>query len=484
MKNLTFMLMNILILIVLALPIFAQNENGAIEGNWLGTLDTGGVKMRLVLKVTKTENGFAAKLDSIDQGAKDLPIDSITLKGDKVNFFAAQFGMSYEGTLNEKADEISGTFRQGAGSTPFVFKRIAEIPKTSHRQDPSKPYPYAEEEVSYKNEKDNIKLAGTLTFPSKEGKFPAVILITGSGSQDRDETIAGHRPFLVLADYLTRIGIAVLRVDDRGIGGSGGNPLTATTENFAEDVLAGIEYLKTRKEINPKQIGLIGHSEGGVIAPMAAARSKDVAFIIMLAGMGQTGEDVILTQLALIQEKSGAEPESIAEAVNFQKSLFAIIKSTPDNRLAEQKINEILEQRKSKLNEQAQKEFAQIETEVKTQMPFLLSPWYRYFLSYNPRPTLEKIKIPVLALNGENDTQVSSKENLTLISAAFKIAGNKDFTVKSFPRLNHLFQTSRTGQTNEYGEIEETISPAVLETIAGWILEVIKRNRASKYSLR
>jgi pimeloyl-ACP methyl ester carboxylesterase len=413
-----------------------------------------------------------AKLDSIDQGAKDLPIDSIMLTGDKMSFFAAQFGMSYEGRLNEKADEISGTFKQGAGSTSFVFRRITEVLKRNRQQDPVVPYPYAEEEVVYKNTKDNVKLAGTLTFPrGSAGKHPAVILITGSGIQDRDSTIAEHRPFLVLSDHLTKKGIAVLRVDDRGAGGSDLGSVTATTENFAGDVLAGIEYLKSRKEIDPKRIGLVGHSEGGIIAPMVAARSKDVRFIVILSGTGQTGAEVILTQLALMQKASGAKAETISEAVDFQKSLLSIITSEPDDNLAEQKINEMLAKRKSKMNERELKEFGQVEANLKSQLPLLLSPWYRYFLAYNPRPTLEKIGIPVLALNGEADVQVASKENLSLISDALRAGGNKDFTVKSFPKLNHLFQTSKTGLPNEYGVIEETISPQVLETVSSWILE-------------
>ncbi|MEO7659982.1 MAG: alpha/beta hydrolase, partial [Pyrinomonadaceae bacterium] len=309
--------------------------------------------------------------------------------------------------------------------------------------------------------------------PPGEGKFPAVVLITGSGSQDRDSTVAGHRPFLVLADYLTRRGIAVLRVDDRGIGGSdvgSSSPFSATTDNFVGDVLAGVAYLKSRNDINPKQIGLIGHSEGGIIAPIAAIRSHDVAFIVMLAGSGRTGENVILTQLALLQKASGAKPDAIAETLEFQKSLFAIVKNEPVDKIALQKIDEMLANRKAKLDEPQRKDFARVETSVKEQMPVILSPWYRYFLAYDPRPTLEKVKIPVLALNGENDLQVSSKENLAIISAALKAGGNKDFTVRSFPKLNHLFQTSRTGMPNEYGEIEETISPSILETISAWIL--------------
>jgi pimeloyl-ACP methyl ester carboxylesterase len=215
---------------------------------------------------------------------------------------------------------------------------------------------------------------------------------------------------------------------------------------------------------------LIGHSEGGIIAPMAAVRSKDVAFIVMLAGSGQTGEDVILTQLALLQKGSGTKPELIAQVIDFQKSLFAIIKSEPDDKLAEQKINDLTAQHKSKMNVQQLKEFANVEADIRAQLPLSLSAWYRYFLAYDPRPTLEKVKIPVLALNGENDTQVSAKENLSLIAAALKAGGNRDYTVKSFPKLNHLFQMSQTGLPSEYGEIEETISPQILETVSSWIL--------------
>lgn len=473
MKKITFVIMSILLLIVLTENSSAQSASRSIEGNWLGNLEIGGSKLRLVLKVTKAVegDGYAAKLDSPDQNAKDLTVDSIALAGDKVSFSAARFKMSYEGTINEKSDEIAGTLKQGNGSIPFVLRRIADLPKNSRPQDPQKPYPYAEEEVSYKNTKDDVKLVGTLSYPRGEGKHPAVILITGSGAQDRDSNIAGHRPFLVLADYLTRRGIAVLRVDDRGIGGSDRGALTATTDNFAGDVSAGIDYLKNRKEINAKQIGLIGHSEGGIIAPIVAARSKDVAFIVMLAGAGQSGAELIAAQVGMLQKASGAKAKTIAASVDLQKNLLAIITSEPDDKIAAQKINEFLAARKSKMNESELKEFAPVEANLKSQLSVLLSPWYRYFLAYNPRPTLEKIKIPVLALNGESDMQVAAEENLALISDALRASGNKNFTVKSFPKLNHLFQTSQTGMPSEYGQIEETISPQVLETISNWILK-------------
>ena len=457
------------ILIASALATFGQNNSG-IEGNWLATLEFSGMPLRIALKITKAPDGsLAATFDSLDQGAKDLRIDTITQIGRAVHFEAKQYGVDYEGTLNEKGDEISGAFKQGAGAQTLVFKRIGELPKNRRPQEPQKPYPYHEEEVFYHNAKDNIRLAGTLTFPNAAGKFPAVILITGSGSQDRNETVFGHHPFLVLADYLTRRGIAVLRVDDRGIGGSEKGAANFTTENFAGDVLAGIEYLKTRKEINLKQIGLIGHSEGGMIAPMVAASSKDVAFIVLLAGLGQTGEDVIYTQTELLNKAAGASPFVTAQTTKTLKNMIPILKSEPDDRRAEQKINEQFANQTSGMTEEQKKEFAPVERSLRAQMPMYLSSWFRYFINYDPRPTLKKVKIPVLALNGENDLQVAFRENLDLIASGLKAAGNRDVTVKSFPKLNHLFQTSQTGLIGEYETIEETMSPVVLETISSWI---------------
>lgn len=468
MKNL--FLYTIIFMLVFAATTFAQDKSG-IEGNWKGTLDAGGAKLTFVLKITKDTDDYAAKLDIIEQNAGDLPIDSITLEDGNVKFSIAKFGFGYEGKLNEAGDEINGTFKQGAANLPLNFKRATAETELKRPQTPKKPYPYNEEEVSYKNEKDNIKLVGTLTFPKGEGKFPAVVLITGSGSQDRNSTILGHQLFLVLADHLTRKGIAVLRVDDRGVGGSDLGLLSATMENYVGDVLAGIDYLRTRAEIDQKQIGLIGHSEGGTVAPLTATHSKDVAFIVMLAGTAQMGDEIILSQVDGGLKANGATTEEADELLDLQKNIFKIIKSEPDNKLAKQKINEMMEKRKTAMNEKEKKEFAIIEKSLAEQLPALLSAWYRFMLSYNPRPTLEKVKIPVLALNGENDTQVLAKENLEIISAALKKAKNKDLTVKSFRKLNHLFQTSETGLVGEYGEIEETIAPQVLETISDWILK-------------
>lgn len=474
MKTLTAIFVNLMLSIVLACPAFAQNESGKLEGNWLATLDVGGTKLRLILKIQKTADGYTAKFDSVDQAATDLPVDSVSLNGHKMSFVAGQFGMSYEGTLNDKGDEITGTFKQGAGSTTMIFTRTGAVPTLNRPQDPKKPYPYNEEEVSYRNVKDNVKLAGALTLPRTPGPHPAVILISGSGPQDRNETVAGHRPFLVLSDHFTRNGIAVLRVDDRGAGGSDLGSLSATSENYAEDVLAGIQFLKGRKEINARKIGLIGHSEGGMIAPMVAARSRDIAFIVLLAGLGQRGEDVIYTQTELLHRASGTDPETIASALVLTRAILGVVKAESDDKLIEDSVNAAITKHTAAMNESQRKAFEPIAASVRASMAIYKLPWFRYFVRFDPAPTLKKVRIPVLALNGELDLQVAWKENLDLIAAALKSGKNKDYTVKAFPRLNHLFQTSKTGLISEYGQIEETTSPEVLKTISDWIIKRTK----------
>jgi pimeloyl-ACP methyl ester carboxylesterase len=450
---------------------FGQAVATSIEGNWIGILEFNGTRLRLAFKVAKVGDGFQAKFDSPDQGATGLNVETVTFQSQSIKFQSKQFGFSYEGTLNDKGDEITGTFNQGPAKLPLVLKRVAELPKKINRpQDPEKPYPYKEEQVTFRNEKDDVKLAGTLTIPSGGGTYRAVILISGSGAQDRDESIAGHRPFLVLADHLTRNGIAVLRVDDRGVGGSELGSPAATSENFADDVLAGIQFLKSRKEINKRQIGLIGHSEGGMIAPMVAARSNDVAFIVLLAGLGQRGEDVIYTQTEMMLKAQGMDSEIITQAIGLQKKIHEIVKREVEGKRIDKLVNEEIERYVGALNDTQRKAFRPVEATIKGSMPMYQMPWFRYFITFDPTPVLMKVKVPVLALNGELDLQVAADENLLLITLALKAGKNKDFTIKSFPALNHLFQTSKTGAVSEYAQIEETMSPEVLKTILEWIL--------------
>jgi pimeloyl-ACP methyl ester carboxylesterase len=468
-----------LVCMLLALSVFAQAPSKSsstqknLDGIWVGAIEVSGIKLRIVLKIAQASGGaLTAKLDVPDQGASDLPIDSVSAEEDSFRFEAKNLGLSYEGKLNKESSEISGQLKQGPAVYPLTLKRTDKVPTLGRPQDPKKPYPYAEEEVAYENKTDGVKLTGTLTLPRTKGPFPAVLLITGSGAQDRNETIAGHRPFLVLADHLTQLGIAVLRVDDRGMGGSSLGSLTATSENYAGDVLAGVEFLKNRTEINPRQIGLIGHSEGGIIAPMAAARSKDISFIVLMAGTGLPGDDVIQLQTELLLRAQGTGDEGVKLTRDLFAGVFSILKNNDDRATAEKQIRDMLAAKTAVMTEAQRKGMAQMLTTIDTQLKqFYLTEWFRFFLRYDPRPTLKKVQIPVLAINGEKDLQVAAKENLSGIDAALKEGGNKDYAIVLLPQMNHLFQTSKTGLITEYGEIEETISPVALKTMSDWILK-------------
>ena len=322
--------------------------------------------------------------------------------------------------------------------------------------------------------KVEITLAGTLTLPESGGPFPAVLLITGSGPQDRDETVAGHKPFWIIADYLTRQGIAVLRVDDRGTGKSTGFFKGATSGDFATDVLAGVAYLKSRKEINPRQIGLVGHSEGGLIAPMVAVQSDDVAFIVLLAGPGVDGSQILLMQGALISRAGGTSEALIKQSRNYSKRMHEIVKAEPNNERAEKKIREMHAASRAALSEELKKETRELAPDLEAQLNMtikqILTPWFRYFLIYDPRPALRKVNCPVLAINGEKDLQVPSKENLAAMEQALKAGSNTDdYTLKELPDLNHLFQHAKTGAPTEYSKIEETFAPEALKIMGDWI---------------
>lgn len=459
---------------MILIPVLYARTGGAetqnIEGIWIGTLKVSMVEMRIVFKISKSQNGsLAATMDSPDQGAKNIPMDEVTFENNRLHLELKLVQGKYDGVMNEDGS-IDGTWQQSGLSVPLVLKRTDEAPKLNRPQEPKKPYPYIEEEVSYENEKAQIKLAGTLTLPRSGGPFPAVILITGSGAQDRNETIVGHRPFLVLADHLTRNGIAVLRVDDRGVGGSTGNVLDATSEAFAGDMLAGVKFLKNRKDVRPGQIGLIGHSEGGIIAPIAAAQSPDIAFIILMAGTGLTGEDILHSQSDLVLKAAGASDEIIALQHSALRQILDVMKSQKDRSAAEKEIRRVMTDVFSKLSPKEKEAMGMTEATVEIQLKMILSEWFRFFVTYDPKPTLMKVKCPVLAINGQLDLQVPPKENLSAIEQALKAGGNTQYTIRILPQHNHLFQRAQTGAISEYAKIEETISPIALELISQWIL--------------
>jgi len=446
-----------------------------IEGIWEGKLKIPGVELRIVFKISKNPDGtLTATLDSPDQGVTDIPVEEVIFKDNSLRLEVKSVGGVYEGKVSEDFLVIEGEWKQSGGVFPLTVKRVDKAVEILRPQEPKKPYPYTEEELVYENKEAGITLAGTLTLPPGKGPSPVVLLITGSGPHDRNETIFNHRPFLVLADYLTRQGIVVLRVDDRGVGKSTGDFFQATSEDFAFDVLAGIEYLKARKEINLNQIGLIGHSEGGLIAPMVAVKSPDVAFIILMAGTGLTGEEILYLQGALISKAMGVSEEKIAKNRQTNEKICSFIKEETDEKIIKEWLRQRFVAGWEKMSEEEKKAIGDPEEYLKAQLQCLFSPWVRFFLTYDPKPTLMKVKCPVLAINGEKDLQIPPKENLSAIEEALKSGGNQDYTIKELPNLNHLFQTAQTGLPTEYAKIEETISPVALKIIGDWILEQIR----------
>jgi alpha/beta superfamily hydrolase len=442
-----------------------------ITGQWNGALKIQGTQLRIVFHISKSSGGYTSTMDSPDQGAKGIPVTSTTFENSKLRLEIANLKFEYTGELKDKIFE--GTMKQSGMEFPMnLSKETIEKQTFVRPQEPKKPYPYYSEEVTFQNPTINITLARTLTLPQKEGRFPAVILVTGSGPQNRDEEIMGHKPFLVLSDYLTRNGIAVLRYDDRGVGQSKGNFQTAITEDFAADAESAVAYLKTRKDIS--KIGIAGHSEGGIVAPMVASRSKDVGFIVMLAGTGLRGDKILLMQQELIARASGGTEADIKKTKENNSKVFEIIlKSKSDVTLKEDLKKFLVETVKSLPAENRPKGMTD-EDFISMQLTQITSPWMLNFIRYDPVPALEKVKCPVLAVNGEKDLQVPPKEDLAAIEKALKKGGNKQVTIMEFKGLNHLFQECKTGLPSEYSEIEQTFSPVAMEEISKWILEQTK----------
>jgi len=443
-----------------------------ITGQWNGILEE--MNLRLVIHITKTDDGYSATLDSPDQGATGIPITMTTFKNDTLKLEASNLGITYSGKFTNET--FNGTFTQAGFKIPLILGReTIEKSKNNRPQEPKEPYPYYSEDVSFENASANLTLAGTLTLPKKEGRFPVVILISGSGPQDRNEELLGHKPFLVISDYLTRKGIGVLRFDDRGIGKSTGNFSEATSADFATDVQSAISYVKSREEIDASKIGLIGHSEGGVIAPMVAVKSNDVSYIVLLAGTGIPGDKLLLLQQELIGRAMGMSETQLRKAKELSTEIFEmIVNSTASQHLKTDVTNYITEELNKLSNAEIPTGMSKDAASIKTQVDQLTSPWMVYFMKHNPAEVLESVKCPVLALNGEKDLQVPPKENLTSIQNALEKGGNSEITTIEFPNLNHLFQESMSGTPNEYGTIEQTFAPVALKAISDWILEQVE----------
>jgi pimeloyl-ACP methyl ester carboxylesterase len=436
-----------------------------LDGDWDGVLDINGTQLRLALHVKTTPaDGTTATLDSIDQNALGAPVSAISREGPHVRLELKTLAAIFDGALEHGDQTIAGRWTQGSLSLPLTLQQrptSAKQPTLNRPQTPQKPYPYAEEEVVFESAAGHARLAGSLTRPKGTGPYPAVVMIAGSGPNTRDEPIMGHRLFLVIADHLTRQGIAVLRYDKRGTGSSTGDYLKATTADFADDADAALGYLATRADIGHRQIGLIGHSEGGLIAPIVAARDPSVAFMVLMAGPGENGAKILSQQGRLLSKAMGLTDAQVETAATLRDQLIAIAETEKDPALAKAKLRALLADSAKSQGLPA--------TAVEQQAAVLSSDWFRFFFTYEPAPTLRKVRCPVLALGGSNDLQVPAEENLASIKAA--LASNPDAQVLQLPNLNHLFQTARTGSLFEYGQIEETITPSALDLITSWILK-------------
>jgi uncharacterized protein len=451
-----------------------QTSKDKILGSWVGTLDVKTSQLTLVINLVLDINDtLLATIDSPDQSARDLPTSLVIYRHDSLIVESKSLGISYQGRFNPDLTELTGKWNQNGYSLPLVLKHSERKYVQSRPQEPKPPFAYSVKEVKIENKEAGVMLSGTMTSPRVEGNYPAVILITGSGPQNRDEELFGHKPFLVLADFLTRQGIIVLRYDDRGIGKSTGDFTTATTYDFATDASAAVDFLKRQHSVDTTMVGLIGHSEGGMIAPMVASGRNDIAFIVMMAGPGIPGEKILMEQTEVISRANGVSEEDIAASAKLNRQVYEVLKKTPDDAVASEKIRNLLTDYTRKMSEQKgtpKTPDQQLTFQVKT----LVSPWYRYFVSFNPLDYLSKVKCPLLAINGSLDMQVGAKENLEAIEKAMIFGGNSKYTVKEIEGVNHLFQTATTGSPNEYSKISETISPLVLEQISTWILNLTK----------
>lgn len=456
-----------LLLAIALAPMGALAQAPDLVGDWTGALDLGGTRLPIVFHITADDEGFAATMDSPDQGAFGVPAGRPSAEGDRVTIAVAAVGGSWTGSV--AGDTLAGEWTQGGRSLPLLLVRGGDpIPPPARPQHPEPPFPYDVEEVRYPVPGAGVELAGTLTLPRGEGPFAAALLITGSGPQTRDEEVMGHRVFAVLADALTRAGIAVLRVDDRGVGESTGDFAAATSDDFARDAAAGVSFLKDHARIDPQGVGLVGHSEGGLVAPMVAAE-VETAFSVLLAGPAVNGEEVLVAQSAHMQRAQGVPAAQVEANGTAIRAVARILRERPREVWADEVREALMASVPAGVPEA---QAAQVRAAVDGQVQSFVTPWMARFVAYDPRPALEALDGPVLALFGALDAQVLPAQNLAPMREA--LAHNPQATVEVLEGLNHLFQPAGSGLPTEYAGIETTVDPAALGRVATWIVEVTR----------
>lgn len=459
--------------IILMYPLILQAQIPDISGSWSGQLEFLGTRLSIIFNIFYQNGHLWSTLDSPDQGAFGIRMDSTWFNGKALKITSGMLMGQYEGIISDSLNSFSGVWEQAGMKFSLTLRQTDAVKKPARPQHPLPPYPYEVKEVSFRNEADGITLCGTFTYPSQKEAFPAVVLISGSGKQNRDEEIMGHKPFLVIADYLTRNGIGVLRFDDRGEGCSEGDFASATSESFSRDVLAAVSFLKAQNNVIKDRIGLIGHSEGGMIAPMVAAVDHDISFIILLAGPGTNGMEIILDQTELILRSNAVGEEEIKRKIKANREIFEMVLHSKDIPKTQSRIaNKIFKQLKQETSGEISDDLLRRQADIQAEM--VCSPWFRFFLNYDPAIALSKLKCHVLALNGSLDLQVPADKNLSAIEKILRESGNQTYTIKKFEGLNHLFQHATTGNPAEYVKIEETFAQEVLEYIKDWITTIIK----------
>jgi len=444
-----------------------------LSGDWQGSLSAGAVPLRLVFHLRPApDGGWKGTMDSPDQNARGIPIGAVALRGHALELAFPAFAAGFEGTVADDGKSVAGNWKQAGSTFPLTLvKSAGPVAEPRRPQRPRPPYPYVVRELKFPSVQPGVVLAGTVCVPRGKGPFPAVVMVTGSGPQDRDEFLLGHRPFHVIADHLARHGIASLRYDDRGVGASGGDPTLATSDDFALDAEGAVRALRALPDIRKDRVGILGHSEGGLIGPLAARRTKDIAFLVLLAGPGLPGKDVMVSQMAALLKAAGNNDADVAKSVVLQRTLVDIAAGpgSVDDRV--RRMGEAADRFAEGLNETERVAFANARKGLDAQLRTLASPWFRRFLNHDPRPVLAGLRVPVLALHGSLDLQVDANSNAAAIREALRKGRIRGSRVEILPGLNHLFQTCRTGLPAEYGTIEETFAPVALARIVAFVRE-------------
>lgn len=431
-----------------------------MAGSWLGTLSTPGGDLRVVFNLNRTPDGqLTGTMDSPDQGATGIPLSDVTRSADTLRIAVDAIAGRFAGVVNMTAGTVDGQWAQGPARLPLVIEKVDAAPTVARPQVPEAPFPYESREVTFSSA-DGTALTGTLTLPEGDGPHPGIVLIAGSGPQDRDAAVAGHPLMLVWADVLTRNGFAVLRYDERGVGASGGVHETATTADLSVDTEAAAEALAGRAEVDDDRILLVGHSEGGMIATLVATRSETVDGVVLLASPAVSGSEILSDQLDVRARANGIDERTRAMQQGTQARIFRAIETNASDSLAMAK-----ELRAIMIDSRGIDGEEVIQQEVRR----LTSPWLRAFIAYDPAEDLERLDVPVLAVYGSNDKQVLPEKNADALRTALQASDASDVTIRTLTGLNHLLQPSDTGRPVEYGQIETTVAPEAIETVTEWL---------------